>query len=110
MGQLLLRQVPLPTVLKLRRLWTGKQIFSLIIPNVNLARQGEKKGLVWDSAGDNNILIKQGELICGNLTKGTIGSSAGGMIHVIWKEKGPYVCRDFLSNTQLIINNWLHQN
>jgi len=32
------------------------------------------------------------------------------MIHVIWKEKGPYCCRDFLSNTQLIINNWLHQN
>lgn len=65
---------------------------------------------MWDSAGDKNILIKKGELICGNLTKGTIGSSAGGMIHVIWKEKGPYVCRDFLSNTQLIINNWLHQN
>jgi len=32
------------------------------------------------------------------------------MIHIIWKEKGPYSCRDFLSNTQLIVNNWLHQN
>lgn len=31
------------------------------------------------------------------------------MIHIIWKEKGPYPCRDFLSNTQLLINNWLHQ-
>ena len=104
MGQLLRRQVPPAYGPEALPLWTGKQIFSLIIPNVNLARQGEK-GLVWDSTGDNNILIKQGELICGNLTKSTIGSSAGGMIHVIWKEKGPYVCRDFLSNTQLIINN-----
>lgn len=49
-------------------------------------------------------------MLCGNLTKSTIGSSSGGMIHIIWKEYGPYPCRDFLSNTQLLINNWLHQN
>ena len=40
-----------------------------------------------------NILIRKGELLCGNMTKSTIGSSAGGMIHIIWKEKGPYCCR-----------------
>ncbi len=90
---------PLPTVLKPKPLWTGKQIFSLIIPNINLMKKNEKKGLIWDSPGDNNILIQKGELICGNLTKGTIGASSGGMIHVIWKEWGPYCCRDFLSNT-----------
>jgi DNA-directed RNA polymerase II subunit RPB1 len=45
----------------------------------------------------------------GNITKSVIGNSSGGMIHIIWKEKGPYPCRDFLSNTQLVINNWLYQ-
>lgn len=49
-------------------------------------------------------------MLCGNLTKKDIGSSSGGIVHLIWKEFGPYPTRDFLSNTQLLINNWLHQN
>lgn len=53
----------------------------------------------WESGGDKNILIQKGELHCGILTKGTIGNSSGGLIHIIWKEYGPDACRDFLSNT-----------
>ena len=103
-------RLPPPAVLKPKALWTGKQLFSLIVPNVNLMRYAEKESNVWDSVEDKNVLIQKGELICGNITKGTIGNSSGGLIHIIWKEKGPYPCRDFLSNTQLLINNWLHQN
>ena len=98
---------PAPAILRPKPLWTGKQIFSLIIPQINLERVGNKD--TWACAGDKNILIKNGELLCGNLNKSTIGSSSGGMIHIIWKEKGPYPTRDFMSNTQLLINNWLHQ-
>jgi DNA-directed RNA polymerase II subunit RPB1 len=98
---------PIPAIIKPKPLWSGKQIFSLILPKINLERAG-KTG--WDCNQDKNILIKQGELLCGNLTKGTIGSSHGGIVHIIWKEKGPYPCREFMSNTQLLINNWLHQN
>ena len=101
---------PPPAILKPKALWTGKQIFSLIFPNINLMRYGEKEADKWASPGDANILIQKGELICGNLTKSTIGNSSGGIIHIIWKEYGPYPTRDFMSNTQLIINNWLHQN
>ena len=63
-----------------------------------------------DAREDKNILIKNGELLAGILTKGTIGSSSGGMVHIIWKEKGPYETKEFMSRTQLLINNWLHQN
>ena len=97
--------LPMPTILKPKQLWTGKQIFSLIIPDINFEKNGDKGVL---SNADKNILIRKGELIMGNLTKGAIGNSSGGMIHIIWKEKGPYGCRDFLSNVQLIVNNWLH--
>jgi DNA-directed RNA polymerase II subunit RPB1 len=98
---------PEPAILKPKPLWTGKQIFSLIIPKISLERTGNKE--TWACPNDKNILIKNGELLCGNLTKSTIGSSSGGIIHIIWKEKGPYPTRDFMSNTQLLINNWLHQ-
>jgi DNA-directed RNA polymerase II subunit RPB1 len=36
-----------------------------------------------------------------------VGASAGGIIHTIWKDHGPYICRDFLSNVQKVVNNWL---
>jgi DNA-directed RNA polymerase II subunit RPB1 len=74
----------------------------LIIPNVNLLKVGDKNkdgSTKWESGGDKNILIQKGELHCGILTKGTIGNSSGGLIHIIWKEYGPDACRDFLSNT-----------
>jgi DNA-directed RNA polymerase II subunit RPB1 len=95
---------PQPAIIKPKPLWTGKQLFSLIIPQINLergnsdfinAKDGKK-----NSAKDGSILIKNGELLTGNLTKSTIGSSSGGMIHIIWKEKGPYATRDFMSRTQ----------
>lgn len=95
--------IPQPTIIKPKPLWTGKQLFSLIIPNVNILKVGDKSkadnSTVWHSAGDKNILIQKGELHCGILTKGTIGNSSGGLIHIIWKEYGPDICRDFLSNT-----------
>ena len=102
--------IPHPVVIKPKPLWTGKQIFSLIIPDINLNKFGEKDKANWASAADKNILIQKGVLHCGIMTSGTIGKSAGGMIHLIWKEHGPDACRDFLSNVQLLINNWLYTN
>jgi DNA-directed RNA polymerase II subunit RPB1 len=48
--------MPMPAVLKPKALWTGKQIFSMLIPNVNMVRfgDGEKN---WCSANDSIILI-----------------------------------------------------
>ena len=48
-----------------------------------------------------------GELLSGVFNKPIVGSSGGGIIHIIWKECGPRACSDFLSNAQFIINQWL---
>ena len=44
------------------------------------------------------------------MTKSIVGNSSGGLVHTIWKEHGPESTRDFMSNTQLVINNWLYTN
>lgn len=55
--------LPHPAVVKPKMLWTGKQILSLIIPNVNLQKYGEKRGASnWASAADKNILISKGKI------------------------------------------------
>jgi len=50
------------------------------------------------------IIVKRGELIAGSFNKSIVGSASGGLVHIIWKECGPKVCADFLSNSQLLIN------
>jgi len=59
------------------------------------------------SVQDKNVLISRGELMCGVLHKGNVGSSSGGLIHLIWKEYGPEATRNFMSNVQTVVNNWL---
>jgi len=100
-------ELPPPAILKPRPLWTGKQILSLVIPPVNYrgrSKSGEGPPL------DSRILVKNGELLCGVMAKPTVGAAPGGLVHIVWRDQGPEACRDFLSNTQNVVNNWLVGN
>ncbi|KAI7750930.1 hypothetical protein M8C21_003095 [Ambrosia artemisiifolia] len=106
-------KVPTPTILKPRPLWTGKQVFNLIIPKqINLIRTS-----AWHSEtetghltpGDTQVRIEKGEVITGTLCKKTLGASTGSLIHVIWEEVGPDAARKFLGHTQWLVNYWLLQ-
>ncbi|KAH6824035.1 RNA polymerase II large subunit [Perilla frutescens var. hirtella] len=107
-------KVPAPTILKPKPLWTGKQVFNLIIPKqINLIRysawhQETEKGFI--TPGDTQVRIEKGELLSGTLCKKTLGSSSGSLIHVIWEEVGPDAARKFLGHTQWLVNYWLLQN
>lgn len=59
------------------------------------------------SPGDTRVIISDGVLLAGILCKKTVGSSAGGVIHVIMHEHGPDVCKWFFNGTQRVVNNWL---
>jgi DNA-directed RNA polymerase II subunit RPB1 len=106
-------KIPIPTILKPRPLWTGKQIFSLIIPKqINLMRQAfwhpdTETGDI--SPGDTVVRIEKGEVVAGTLCKKTLGTSEGSLIHVIWEEVGPDAARKFLGHTQWLVNYWLLQ-
>ena len=41
------------------------------------------------------------------MTKGQVGNTGGGIVHIIWKEYGPEACKNFLSQVQGVVNNWL---
>ncbi|KAL8542647.1 hypothetical protein ACS0TY_003506 [Phlomoides rotata] len=107
-------KVPAPAILKPRPLWTGKQVFNLIIPRqINLLRysawhQETEKGFI--TPGDTQVRIEKGELLTGTLCKKTLGTSTGSLIHVIWEEVGPDAARKFLGHTQWLVNYWLLQN
>ncbi|KAJ1927103.1 DNA-directed RNA polymerase II core subunit rpo21 [Tieghemiomyces parasiticus] len=106
--------IPQPAILKPRPLWTGKQLFSLIIPaGINCQRyhsthpDDEKTDI---SPGDTKVIIEDGELVAGIVCKKTIGATEGGLIHVIMLERGPEVCMRFFNGTQTVINYWFLHN
>ncbi|XP_019455346.1 PREDICTED: DNA-directed RNA polymerase II subunit 1-like isoform X3 [Lupinus angustifolius] len=106
-------KVPAPAILKPEPLWTGKQVFNLIIPKaINLIRYSSwhnesERGSI--TPGDTMVRIEKGELLTGTLCKKTLGASSGSLIHVIWEEVGPDAARKFLGHTQWLVNYWLLQ-
>eukprot|EP01018_Ginkgo_biloba_P010814 Gb_06029 [translate_table: standard] len=106
-------KVPSPTILKPRPIWTGKQVFNLIIPKqINLIRYSawhleSETGFI--TPGDTCVRIEKGEILSGTLCKKTLGTSSGSLIHVIWEEVGPDAARKFLGHTQWLVNYWLLQ-
>ncbi|KAL7296373.1 hypothetical protein TKK_0010387 [Trichogramma kaykai] len=108
-------KIPKPCILKPKPLWSGKQLFSLIIPgNVNMIRthsthpDDEDDGpYKWISPGDTKVMVEHGELIMGILCKKSLGASAGSLLHICMLELGHEVCGRFYGNIQTVINQWL---
>jgi len=108
-------RMPQPAILKPRPLWTGKQIFSLIIPGrINCIRthsthpDDEDRGnYCWISPGDTKVLVEDGELISGILCKKSLGASGGSLLHIVYLEQGYEQAGEFYGNIQMVINNWL---
>lgn len=109
-------KLPIPAIIKPKPLWTGKQLFTLIIPgNVNCELfhathpgASENNGpYSYISPGDTRVLIENGELIMGILCKKSLGASAGSLLHVSQLENGHEMNGLFYGNIQTVINHWL---
>ena len=42
--------------------------------------------------------------------KAHVGASAGALVHIVWKDEGPESCKEFVSQMQNVVNNWLVNN
>ncbi|KAG1775061.1 DNA-directed RNA polymerase II, subunit 1 [Suillus placidus] len=59
---------------------------------------------------DDGMLIENGEIIFGVVEKKTVGASQGGLVHVVFREKGPEATRDLFTGIQMVVNFWLFHN
>ena len=74
--------------------WSGKQLFSLILPDINITQL-------------NTVKIVRGEVIDGYLSVESLGKEQGGIIKQIFNVYGTDECVSFLNNTQKLITKWL---
>ncbi|XP_056325017.1 DNA-directed RNA polymerase III subunit RPC1 [Danio aesculapii] len=99
--------LPHPAILKPIRLWTGKQIFSLILkPSkscpvmANLRTKGKQYcGKGEDlCANDSFVVIHNSELMCGSMDKGTLGSgSKNNIFYILLRDWGQQEAADAMS-------------
>lgn len=100
--------LPQPAILKPRPKWTGKQIVSLVIPaGLNFSRASSEG---FSPVNDDGLLISGGELMYGLPTKKTVGAAGGGVVHIIFNEKGPEAAMKFFNGAQTVVNYWLLHN
>ncbi len=110
--------LPPPAILKPFRLWTGKQIFSRLMPKKLFYKRWRKEAIEKKSEQqncnpfDNLVLIHRGELLSGILCKETLGTTSGCIHHIICRlsEKeggGNDVASRFISDIQRLVNWYL---
>ncbi|KAH9036612.1 beta and beta-prime subunits of DNA dependent RNA-polymerase [Lactarius pseudohatsudake] len=101
--------VPTPAIIKPKPLWTGKQILSMAIPRgINIFRAPDSPSP--NPVFDDGMLIENGEIIFGVVEKKTVGASQGGLVHVVFREKGAEATRTLFTGLQCIVNFWLFHN
>ncbi|XP_027978222.1 DNA-directed RNA polymerase I subunit RPA1 [Eumetopias jubatus] len=98
-----------PAILKPLPLWTGKQVVSTLLINIipedhiplSLSGKAKINGKAWvqesprpvpgfnpDSMCESQVIIREGELLCGVLDKAHYGSSAYGLVHCCYEIYG----------------------
>ncbi|KAI0063081.1 beta and beta-prime subunits of DNA dependent RNA-polymerase [Artomyces pyxidatus] len=101
--------VPIPAIIKPKPMWTGKQILSMCIPRgINIQRSPDPKSP--NPVFDDGMMIENGEIIFGIVEKKTVGASQGGLVHVVFREKGPEATRTLFTGLQTVVNFWLFHN
>lgn len=99
--------IPTPAILKPKPLWTGKQIFSCILPKLHYSQHCQdftdtetKQNTEDISPSDSKMIIRDGELLCGHLCKKTVGPSHNSLIHIFLKDFGVKMNQEFMEDLQ----------
>jgi len=110
---------PEPSVSKPEELWTGKQIFSIVLPKgfnfvakSNLSNYYKcedcDKGIVHDCPYDAFVVIKDGVLEQGVIDKNAIGAERSeSLFHRIVKDYGTEEGRRFLNSVTRLLNRYM---
>jgi DNA-directed RNA polymerase III subunit RPC1 len=113
-------ELPHPAILKPQALWTGKQVFSVLIRphksseiQVNLdAKSRDHKdyhpGLHRDLQDDSFLCIRNSEVLCGRMDKSTVGSGKkDSLFYIIYRDFGPNAAAEAMTRLSKLCARWL---
>jgi DNA-directed RNA polymerase II subunit RPB1 len=104
--------MPQPCIMKspMGQRWSGKQILGMLLPPsvtiMRAVRDGDiKSSDSWSGEKEEIVIVRQGVLLLGRLCKSVLGSGPS-LIHILWKDIGPWAAAKFVSDAQRIGNAW----
>ena len=112
--------IPPPTILKPKELWTGKQLFSVILkPNknykicINLKNKSKSYSRKYKvdefrCPNDGFVIIRNSELLTGIIDSATIGKeSKSGLVFTLIKDCGKHETAKFLTRISKFSGRWI---
>ncbi|KAL4876263.1 beta and beta-prime subunits of DNA dependent RNA-polymerase [Aspergillus karnatakaensis] len=106
-----------PAFIRPKLLWTGKQVITTILKNIkpkqrgglNLQSKSSTPGDRWGQGSEEDqVLFKDGELLCGILDKKQIGPTAGGLVDSIHEIYGHTVAGKLISILGRLLTRFLN--
>lgn len=106
-----------PAILSPVRRWTGKQIITTILKNMQPRNSGgltmraetQIKAAQWGKDSEEGlVLFLDGEFITGIMDKSQIGPSSGGVVHAVHEIYGPAVAGKLLSSLGRLLTRYLN--
>jgi len=83
--------------------YSGRALFSALLPAGFKYESKNKHGL-------EDVIIRDGVIIQGQLTKTQVGPVAGSIIQYLYKDFGQEVASKFITNAYLLLTRWLTEN
>eukprot|EP01126_Amoeba_proteus_P030001 TRINITY_DN2968_c0_g1_i9.p1 TRINITY_DN2968_c0_g1~~TRINITY_DN2968_c0_g1_i9.p1 ORF type:complete len:908 (+),score=199.39 TRINITY_DN2968_c0_g1_i9:1954-4677(+) len=110
--------LPEPTIIKPIELFTGKQVFSVLIRHsakdknlVNLERKNKNydnkaNAGVFDAL-ESYVCIRNGELLCGVLDKSILGGGKNNLFQLLLRDYGNEICSDRMTKLARLSARWI---
>jgi len=94
-------EVPEPAIKEPTPMWTGKQVFSLLLPK-------DFNHVTKASFNNQEVIIRNGQLISGVIDKNSVGvEKANSILHRIARDYGPDAAREFLDKLVRLANTYI---
>ncbi|BGP30582.1 hypothetical protein JCM10296v2_002337 [Rhodotorula toruloides] len=114
-GEGTVKTVP-PAVWKPRPMWTGKQVISTVLKNIQPAdmcgihftSKGKVPGSAWGVfAEEGEVLVHNGDMLTGIIDKAQIGASPFGLVHSVYELYGASTAGKLLSILSRLLTKFL---
>ena len=83
--------------------YSGRALFAALLP-ANFKYESQNQHNLED------VIIRNGVIIQGQLTKKQVGPVAGSIIQYLWKDYGQEVASQFLSDAYVLLTRWFTEN
>ena len=97
-------KLPPPAVLKPKELWTGKQMLSMVLPDINMNSNG------CTDLSNKTVCVRHGEIMTGYFDKSVLGKKEKGMIHRICLQEGDARAAQFVTEIQFMVTDYMTQH